>query len=337
MYSNYKNNGFISPRFVIAIFLFVIFSLFIAYFFYGLQPSFAINYPVNMVIEKGESFKSISARLSEAKIIKSVAVFKLYSILTGSATNFQPGVYKFASTMSVPEIVGYLLSGGKNDVTVQIIEGSTLKDIDRVLSLEGVIKEGDLVSFNFQHLTAKYKFINGLNSLEGFLFPDTYNFKLRSSPEEVVVKMLDNFEKKIWQKLSVEEDWYKKLILASYLEKEVKEFEDMQKVAGILLKRIKIGMPLQVDATLSYAKCEGRFLTCENPAVYAADKEMNSTFNTYKNVGFTSTPISNPGERAVSAAISPKESSYLYYCTSKKNGETIFSKSLDDHNRKCFL
>lgn len=312
----------------------LVFILGIGYFFYGLQPTFSSSNPVKVVIEKGDGFKKISADLSSKGLVRSIVVFKLYAFLTGSATKIQPGIYELASTMSVPEIVGFLISGGKSDVTVQIIEGATLKDIDEMLQKAEVLKNGSVASFNFQNLKERYKFLANVNSLEGFLFPDTYNFRISSNVEDVVIKMLDNFEMKAWPLLATEQRWYEKLILASYLEKEVKEYEEMQKAAGILLKRLKLKMPLQVDATLSYAKCDGKFLTCSDPKVYGEDKKIESAFNTYKYNFLTPTPISNPGEKALKAVIDFKDTDYLYYCT--REGKALFSKTLAEHNKKCF-
>lgn len=333
----FKNNeGLISGKLIGVMIVVLLFLFMVAYFFYGLEPTFYSDEPIKVEIKKGDSFQKISSELSSKNLVRSIAVFKLYTFLVGAATHIQPGEYTLATTMSVPEIVGFLIKGGKNEATVQIIEGETVKDIDEKLKKEGVLKEGSLSDFNFDNLKSKYKFLENVSSLEGFLFPDTYNFKINSNVEEVVVKMLNNFELKAWPLLETQENWYQKLILASYLEKEIKKYEDMEIAAGILLKRFKINMPLQVDATLSYAKCEGKFLTCDNNKreVLGKDKEIDSPFNTYKYRGFTPTPISNPGVNAIKAALQAKKSDYLYYCTSGE--ETFFSKSLEEHNKKCF-
>ncbi len=304
-----------------------------AYFFYGLQPSFATTTPVKFVVQKGEGFKEIGAELSRNSLIRSITVFKVYSFLTGSATRFQPGIYELAGTMSVPQIVGLLRSGGVNDVTVQIPEGATVKDIDQILSSKGVIAPNALASFNFKSLSTQYQFLANASSLEGFLFPDTYNFALSSSPDDVVKKMLDTFEVKAWPLIAGEKDWYDRLTLASFLEREVSTTTDREIVAGILLRRIVLGMPLQVDATLSYAKCDGKLLTCANLVPSGADTKIASLYNTYLHTGWTPTPISNPGRNAIEAAVNPAQTSYLYYF-SNASGTTFFSKTLQENNQK---
>jgi len=313
----------------------VFFVFLIAYFFYALEPTFALNEPVLLNIEKGESFRNISAELSQQKLIRSIFVFKLYSYLTGTATKIQPGYYKLATTMSVPEIVGTLINGGGNEIVVKIIEGATLKDIDNILASSSVIKKGDLVDFNFKKLGERYSFLNEVDSLEGFLYPDTYNFYIKSDVESIVRKMLDNFELKIWPLISSYSDWYDKLILASYLEKEVKTFEERRKVADILLKRLKNKLSLDVDATLVYFKCNKEFLFCDNLILTNKDKENKHPYNTYLNIGLTPTPITNPTAQSVKAILDPEKTPYLYYCN-PTTSVTIFSKNLKEHNQSCF-
>ncbi len=333
MDSQGKKRGLVTSRFLIVLGFLLIFIIMIAYFFYGLQPSFAVNTPVQFNIEKGEGFKEIGARLSQESLVRSITVFKIYSFLTGTAAKFKPGVYELAGTMSVPQIVGLLTSGGKDNVTVEIPEGATLKDIDKILSSRGVIKEGSLASFDLRNLSPQYQFLATATSLEGFLFPDTYNFNLDSDVTSVVKTFLDTFEMKVWPLIADRKSWYDDLILASYLEREVPDYHDRQVVAGILLKRLSLRMPFQVDATLSYAKCEGLLLTCPNVVPGKGDAKIDSPYNTYLHEGWTPTPIANPGKSAVEASISPVSSAYLYYF-SNASGTVFFSRTLEEHNEK---
>jgi UPF0755 protein len=264
--------------------------------------------------------------------VRSIAVFKVYAILTGSARKFQPGVYELASTMSVPQIVNSLVSGEKNNVTVQIDEGWTLKDVDAFLASSSIISSGSLVNFPFKSLAQSYPFLVNQTSLEGFIFPDTYNFALSSSPETVLKTFLDTFELKAWPIISSRNDWYNSLIIASYLEREVPNSNDRRIIAGIIAKRLKMGMPLQIDATVSYGKCDGSFNNCANPVVFKNDLKLDSPYNTYLRQGLTPTPIANPGRDALQAALSPQTSSYLYFISDPKTGKTIFAETLDEQN-----
>ena len=234
--------------------------------------------------------------------------------------------------MSVPEIVYLLTAGGAGDIAVTIPEGVTLKDVDALLTRAGVAEQGEISALRPLDFADDYDFVDTLSSLEGFMFPDTYRFEAGMSGDSAARVMLDNFEKKVWPLLKDDPDWYEKLIIASFVEREVPAFEDRRKVAGILIKRLEARMPLQVDATLSFAKCGGYLLMCDNVAVSRNDTELSSPFNTYKIRGVTPTPIANPGVEAVKAVINPIETPYWYYLSARETGETIFSRTLDEHN-----
>ncbi|MDO8557457.1 MAG: endolytic transglycosylase MltG [Candidatus Jorgensenbacteria bacterium] len=324
--------------------LVLFFLLCLGYFFYSLQPvagmssvkgeviatSTPASAPMQFKITKGETFRRIGADLSQQNLIRSITVFKFYSLLAGRAQKFQPGLYTLSRSMSIPQIVDVLTEGGKNDVTVTIPEGYTAKDIDTTLRASGVL-ETSLLTSPWQKILIDYPPLAGANSLEGLLFPDTYRFKLQSTPEEVLRVFFDNFKAKAWPLLDGRNDWYNRLTLASYLEREVKSFDDRRIVAGILFNRLKIKMPLQVDATVSYAKCSGLFINCENIQIGKGDLASASLYNTYQRLGWTPTPIANPGQSSIRAAIDPAATSYLYYLTGK-DGTTVFSKTLDGHN-----
>jgi len=318
-----------------ALFLIII----LAYFFYNLEPVQTENSVVGddvkyFKVTKGDGFKLISARLSQEKLIKSITVFKIYSLLTGNAQKFQPGVYELTSAMSVPHIVNTFVKGGENEETVVIAEGFSLKDVDFVLAGAGVIKAGSLANFDFSELKNVYPFLQNISSLEGFLFPDTYRLERDSASEDVVRIFLDNFEKKAWSLLKENKNWYENLILASILEREVISFDDRQIVAGILLKRIRLDIPMQVDASISYAKCEGKTLNCDRALIVKADLSLSSPYNSYQKLGWTPTPITNPGQSAIKAALSPNSSRYMYYLSAKNTKETMFSETLEEHNEK---
>ncbi len=326
--------------------LVLFFLLFLGYFFYGLEPvsaqvgennetSVMSTSSVQFTITKGEAFKAIGSDLSQNSLIRSIVSFKLYSLLVGKAHTFQPGTYSLTRTMSAPQIVEVLTEGGKDDVSVTIPEGYTVKDIDATLHNAGVLAQNDsLITYDPTIIFSKYPELQGTTSLEGLLFPDTYRFKLNSTSDEVVKTFLDTFMEKAWPLLKTQDQntWYDKLILASFLEREVSSLNDREIVAGILLKRYALHMPLQVDATVTYVKCGGAFKNCNDKTVTKNDTLANSPYNTYQNLGWTPTPISNPGRLAIEAALAPIQTPYFYYLSSKNTGETIFSKTLEEHN-----
>lgn len=334
-----EQGGRLDLRFLFVLGSVLLVILFVGYFFYGLQPVQSVEatdiIPVPFKIVQGESFREIAARLSNQSIIRSIGVFKIYSVLAGRAQKFQPGAYELSAVMSIPQLVDTLTHGGRNEVEVTILEGTTLKDIDLILKDAGVFEgNATLLGYSFEKQSATRSYLVEARSLEGFLFPDTYRFKINSSADDVVERFLQTFDKKAWPLFEGSTDWYTRLILASLLEREVPAFNDRQLVAGIFLKRITLGIPLQADATISFAKCGGALMNCPNLLVTKKDLTFPSPYNTYQNLGWTPTPISNPGQAAIAAAMKPQKSSYLYYLSSSATKETLFSRTLEEHNIK---
>ncbi len=312
-----------------------VFLLGLGYFFYGIQPVASADGGGGLTsfnVEKGESFREISANLSQDALIRSVSVFKLYAVLMGRAHTLKPGTYALSPTYSVPEIVALLSKGGADDVTVTIPEGVTVRDIDMLFANAGVTATGTIAALTPADFAGAYPFLDTLPSLEGFLFPDTYRFERGTDAKRVVETLLDNFEKKAWPLLENDPQWYAKLIIASFVEREVPGAEDQRKVAGIIVKRLRAGMPLQVDATVSFVKCGGAFLDCKTAAVSKSDTALSSPFNTYQVTGLTPSPIANPGLGALQAALNPETTPYWYYLSAKGTGQIIYARTLEEHN-----
>ena len=165
-------------------------------------------------------------------------------------------------------------------------------------------------------------------SLEGFLFPDTYEISEGTSCDDIVIAMLSNFEKKLTQELKDEIQKQKKSVfdiitMAAMLEKEVRTLSDKKIVSGILWKRLEAGMPLQIDATINYITGKS------DPGATIKDTKIDSPYNTYKYKGLPKGPISNPGMSSITAAIEPTDSPYWFYLS---DGATYFSKTLEEHN-----
>lgn len=311
-----------------------------------LQPIAGLKeIPTIINLSKGTSFNEIADKLYSAGLIESKTAFKIYSLVKGNAHRLQGGKYKFDSAVSIPELVGILTAGPK-DVSVVIFPGMTLKEIDDKLSEENIINKGNLINYGkFETLKNRHDFLSGAISLEGFLLPDTYNFKQDSDIESVIEKILNNFENKVMPIIAVDDfnfsslvapldkktnDLLRLIIIASYLEKEIPDNEERRVVAGIIEKRLKIRMPLQIDATILYNKCFGRFFGCS--LLVKDDFKKDSPYNTYIRLGLTPTPISNPGLEAIKSAIEKKDSNYLYYISDPKTKKTIFSENLEKHN-----
>ncbi len=302
-------------------------ALSLMYFVFTLSPVSAVSTEIEpgtdpFLITKGDGFKYIAAQLVKEGYIRSARAFSTFAIITGRAHQFKPGAYDLDPASSTPEIVDLLARGPEPDRKVLIREGMNIQEINDLLTAQGVLEKNALVKFDWRTLVDQYPFLAKSVSLEGFLLPDTYRFYVESYPDAVAKIFLDNFKSRAWPILSRNNKTpYRTLIIASMLEKEVPESEDRLIVAGIIERRLKIGMPLQIDATLPYARVNGQ------------------AYDTYKNYGLPPGPISNPGLDAISAALHPKTSPYLYYLSDPKTGKTIFSKTFDEHdtNRAKYL
>lgn len=291
---------------------------------------------IEFKIEQGMGAGEISRNLFSSGLIKSEIAFKIFSFLGSKASIFKPGIYNLSSSQSTIEIVDELVSGPQA-ISATIIPGMTLKEIDNYLAELNILSNGDLVKYDINSAKSKYTFLEKAKSLEGFLLPDTYMFIAGSDSASVVDKILDNFQDKVFKLLKFENngDVYKKIIIASILEKEVIKYKDKQIVAGIFEKRLINEIPLQVDATVIYAKC-AMFSECN---ITRDDYKINSPYNTYKYKGYPPAPISNPGIESIIAAVNPIKTDYLYYLSDPKTQKTIFSKTFDEHdsNRAKYL
>jgi len=312
----------------LSIFLFVLF-LCLLWFSIGIYFPLDFDSEGFFSIEKGEHLREISLNLEEQGIIRSSYLFRLLTLISGKQSKIMAGNYAFTSPISINRVLNDITTGNGNRQKTVIFEGWNLRDIASSFQTEDLFEitgyPGQITSsfdFEFDFLKEKPKNI----SLEGFLFPDSYEFSKEDSLKEIVFKMLENFSLKTkkFRKEAEKQDksFFDVLVMASLLEREVKPIEDKKIVAGILWKRLKNGWPLQVDACLTY-------LT-GNPACNG-DKEIDSKYNTYKYRGLPLGPICNPGLESIEAALYYEDSPYWFYL-SAKTGETIFSKTLEEHN-----
>ena len=275
-------------------------------------------------VRSGDSFWQIISGLHSAGLIRSSVSTGGLAILRGQVRSLKPGRYELSPKLSSIEILDTLEGGSKKEVVVIIPEGASLYEIDHILSSSGVLGQKTLLPLHV--------------SLEGYLFPDTYRFFTEASSSEVLTKFKENFETQTKDILPGDPREARRiLILASLIEKEVPNPSDGRVVAGILEKRLKEGMPLQIDATLCYAKLEATankgltFEPCNE--VLSSDKEIKSAYNTYKNRGLPPGPIGSPSLWAIQAALAPQSSPYWFYISDSKTKKTIFARTLEEQSR----
>jgi len=307
----------------------VFFAGILVYEIYRPHTSFTGSKSVEIV--QGLGSRKIAERLKNEGIIRSKWAFIIYVTVEGVASRLKPGFYVFSHRDSIPTIVEALERGGTNEKTIVIREGWSIKDIAEYLEREGIVKSED-----FYRAVQNYNRHRDKISIEGYLFPDTYRIFRDAKPEEIISKMLENFDRKVSQELREEiirqnKTIHEVITIASLIEKEVPEDEDRAIVSGILWKRLKMGMALQVDATITYIKRQTVKDYIPSTKISIEDTKIDSPYNTYKYRGLPPGPIANPGLSAIKAAIYPKDSPYLYYL-SASGKQTIFSRTLEEHN-----
>lgn len=296
----------------------------------------------------GTGSRTIGDLLRSRGIVRSKWAFVTYAALTGRASELKPGIYELGNRITVPALVSLLARGEPypNERFITIPEGWDLRDIRAYFEKNGIASSPELYAVTGEPARRYPKGVRfpppelirdlpsvlaekpAATSLEGYLYPDTYRVFRNASAADIVKKMLENFDQKFRPELRQEIRRQGKsiaavIIIASLVEKEVPGIDDRRTVAGILWKRLELGIPLQVDATVNY-------ITGKRETPSAADLAIDSPYNTYRYRGLPPAPIANPGVEAVETAIHPQPSDYRYYL-SGRDGKTIFSRTLEEH------
>ncbi len=304
-------------------------------------------------IESGQGVNTISKNLKEQGFITSSFIFETYVWMRQSEHKMLAGVHLVNNSWSIRKLVNSLTSGSalENETLIKTIEGWGLYDLADYFGKNGLAVKDDfykLVGQPGQHDNANmpdwaknYEFLTekpeGV-SLEGYLFPDTYRIFKDSSAEDIIKKMLNNFDRKIGTKIlgdieNQDKTLYEVITLASIIEKEAKTPEDKKRVAGVYYNRLEINMALQADPTVNYVTGK----QTDRPSL--DDLETDSLYNTYKYPGLPPGPICNPGMDSILAAVYPEKNNYFYFINTPE-GEMIFAKTLEEHaanRRKYFI
>lgn len=298
----------------------------VGYAWYLMQPTDPTSQATQQfVIPKGQSITVIGNRLAEAGLIKHGLIFRLVVQQRDLADKIQAGSFKLSPSMSVTEIA-LQLTQGTEDVWVTLLEGWRAEEIAEYLAAQ------ELPSFDQEEFLTLVR----TNSTEGQLFPDTYLIPRESTAQQVYTLLTNTFETKVIDGLQGEiaasqRPFDQVLVMASLVEREARDYQQMRHVAGILWNRIELGMALQVDATLQYAKGKRQGSAEWWVPPLAADKQIQSPYNTYLNPGLPPNPIANPSLNAVKAALDPLVVDDVFYLHAP-SGEMYFAKTLDEHN-----
>lgn len=296
---------------------------------------------IEVTIENGMSVNQISQLLGEKGVVGQPVTFRLYAALRKKDNGFQAGSYVFNSNMSYDRILTALRSGDiiKEEVTITFYEGMTLRDMAAALEENKVCSAKDFIDYT-QSSDLSYEFIDMMPNndlrfyrLEGYLFPDTYDFYVGENVQSVAKKFLKNFQSRIMP------DIYPKIqdagmtldeviTLASIIQKEAGNPDEMAMVSSVFHNRIDdpgAGLPkLQSDVTIFYVEDDIK------PYQSRTTQEVYDAYNTYVRQGLPVGPICSPGLDAIKAAINPEDSQYYFFVTDI-NGKYYYSKTLDEH------
>ena len=286
---------------------------------------------INVKIREGLSTAEIAERLAEKDIIDSSLRFRLFARLYGYDDKFRPGAYTFTANMSDDEVFEKLLTGEKTVIRFTVPEGFGVKEIaERLYNLDLVDKEDFLkAAEDFAPYDYMRKRQNVLFAAEGFLFPDTYNVESDIEIDEILKLMAGNFDDRLTPTMRVTAEKmglsvYDLITLASLVEREVRFPEDRPIVAQVLLKRLKLNMPLQTDATLQY------LMDAPKEEVSIADTQIDSPYNTYQHTGLPPGPIANPGMASITAVLHPADTDYLYFVADRM-GHNHYAYTYEEH------
>lgn len=288
-------------------------------------------------VESGSSGIGIGSDLEQQEFIARTLPWKVALIRAGRNTPIQAGTYKLEAGENLKAVVERMQKGEvvADELTITFPEGFTLQQIAARTAARGIGSEEDfLAAAKVGKFSDQFSFLSGLpasQSLEGYLFPDTYRAFADDTPEDLIKRMLGNFDKKITPELREEIGRSGRTLdeivnMASIIEREVNRTADLPQVADVLWKRYDEGGGLGADATIRYA------LNDWEKALTAQDLALDSPYNTRKYKGLPPTAIGNPGLTAILAALRPEKNDFYYYL-STSTGETIFAKTNDEHNR----
>jgi UPF0755 protein len=325
---------------LLLVFLIIIPALSFAYYKVAVFRPSQTEKEANFEIGKGDSVFEIASMLYEKEAINSEFLFILYVFLNRKDTNIQAGSYTVPAGTSLVSLVD-TLSRGRNDIKLTFLEGWRVEQF-------AVLASQNLEKIDYHGFLEKAK------SYEGYLFPDTYFFNKDAEDEELIEKMRDTFDNKTkdilgennLQKAGLTKE--QAIIFASMVEREIKKPDDRAVVAGILIKRWKEGMMLDVDATTQYAVALKRL--CEGEEYCTPSLEEINEFNWWQNnltreeldeenpyntravVGLPPSPISSVSRSSLLAVVNYEETPYYFYLTDG-DGVTRYARTLEEHNQ----
>jgi UPF0755 protein len=281
-----------------------------------------------VIIPRGSTFSQVIGALEREHVLAHPLAFRILARLRHVDADVKAGEYTFPPHQTSDEILERLVRGEQTAMWVTIPEGFTAKQIAQTIADRGLGKVADYDRV-FLHEGIE---LDGKRTptMEGYLFPSTYLVPVDEPPAATAKILVDQFRNELPPDatarakalgLSVPQV----ITIASLVEREGKVDDERPLIASVIYNRLRLGMPLEVDASLEYAFPE------HHDVITKRDLQIDSPYNTYRHVGLPPTPIANPGKPSLDAAFRPARSDYLYY-VAKGDGHHAFAKTLVEHN-----
>lgn len=299
----------------------------------GKNEHYAAAVPKLIEVKKGMTTADVANMLHEKGLVKNPFSFRLEARINGLATKIQAGIYQIEGGMSNREIVEVLAKGRIQLVHLIVPEGYNIDKIAQKIEAEGLGK-ADKFKAAAKNFTP-YDYMKTDNpeviyTAEGFTFPATYEFPMGLSEENILTRMVEQFDREmhsagILQKSHDKGYKLRDVInLAAMVELETIYTEEQPKIAGVFIKRLALDMPIQSDTTIQY------ILGKQKELITFEDTKIKNPYNTYQNLGLPPGPIASPGLSAIKAVLEPEETDYLYF-VAKKDGHHYFSRTYWEH------
>ncbi len=283
-----------------------------------------------ITIEPGSSLKKIARKLQKQKLISSSQRFIILNRLLQNSSHLKAGEYLIRTASTPLQIIEILKQGRVFQRQIVIPEGFTLRQIGARLQAHGICQNDEFKQLISSPSILKNRQVTGPN-LEGYLFPSTYNYSRQTSCRQIVEQMLSTGKTELQELLSHAPDntlnRHQILTLASLIQKEAGNNDEMPVISSVFHNRLQLKMRLASDPTTIYALGENF-----DGNLRRRDLQNPSPYNTYRHRGLPPGPICSPGSKAITAAINPDQTDYLYF-VSRNNGRHQFSRTLKEHNQ----
>jgi len=300
------------------------------------SPQDAGAAPKGFVVREGDSAAVVLNRLEAQGLVRHAGLLFWAGVLSGQARHLQPGTYELSAALPPREILRRLAAGDSVVARITIPEGLTVKQIAALLGEKQVTDPDEflrLAATQGRDFTTPFPHPGA--SLEGYLFPDTYDFRPGADPKAVIERMLGRFTEVAWKVLQpaltvqpadAGAALHDIVTLASLVEGEAKLDDERARIAGVLSNRLRDSRPLECDATIQYALPERK------AALTFDDLQVISPYNTYQHAGLPPGPINSPGLASLRAALAPESTPFQYY-VARPSGAHYFSRTLAEHEQ----